>query len=41
MQKYGLKAKTFIPISFDDSTGTQYKTGLANVNFLSPREKEI
>ena len=34
MQDYGFKTKTFIPISFDGSTGTQYATWLANVKFL-------
>ena len=34
IQKYGLEAKTFIEISFDDSTGTEYTTWLSNINFL-------
>ena len=34
MLKYGLKAKDFIPVSFNESTGTQYTTWMANVNFL-------
>ena len=34
MLKYGLKAKDFIPVSFNESTRTQYATWLANVNFL-------
>ena len=33
-QNYGFKAKTFIPISFANSTGTHYTTWLTNAKLL-------
>ena len=35
MNNSGLKVKTFVPVSFDDITGTQYATWLAKLKLLS------